>query len=156
MANGPTADEHVAAIALVVDMGLAHLHLREGVIDIGVVARRRRDDAGLRQGGDAAAHAVELAAVRIGAAQRRQEDRIPLRPVGWQVAGMEHDGLAGAAAHEHGGNGERCHDASEAGAVDFAVMDRRRRRERQATSRPTYGCSSGGRWRRNIPSSSRS
>ncbi len=82
--------------------------------------RRRADDADLRERGDAAAHAVELAPVGIRAADRGEEDRVPLGAVARQVARVEHDGVAGAAAHEDGGDLQLLHavfDAAERPAM---------------------------------------
>ena len=63
----------VAAVALVVHDGRADLDLRERVVDVRAGPRAGADDAGLRERRDPAAHAVQLAAVWIGAAERGRE-----------------------------------------------------------------------------------
>src|SRR5207302_2954780 len=89
----------VAAVARVVDDGATHLHLGEREVDVRVRASRRADDTGLRERRDAAAEAVELAAVGIGAPEGSQQDGVPLRAAGGQVALVEEEGAARAAAH---------------------------------------------------------
>src|SRR6185369_422045 len=64
----------------------------------------RADDADLGKRGDAAAHAIELPAVRIGGPDCGEEDLVPRAPVTRQVTLVKHDRLARAAAHEHGRN----------------------------------------------------
>ena len=85
--DGERADRrgHVPAIAAVVDRGVAHGDLRERVVDIGIRPARRPDDADLRERGDAAAHAVELATVGIRRAHDLQEDRIPALAIGREI-----------------------------------------------------------------------
>ena len=100
--EGADGGGHVAAIAAGIDGGFPHQDLDEGVIDIGVGAARRADDADLRQRRYAAAHAVELAPVGIGAAHGGEEDGRPKRLVLRQILGAQHDGVGRAAAHENG------------------------------------------------------
>ena len=64
----------------------------------------RLDDADFRERGEPAAHPVELPAVRIGRAERGEEDRRPVRAVRRQVLAVEHQRLRRAAAHEGGGD----------------------------------------------------
>ena len=94
---------HVPAVAVVVDARLVDQHLRERVVDVGIRVGRRADHAHLGERRHAAAHAVELAHAGVGRADHGQEDRLPLGARGRQVAGVEHDRLGRAAAHEHGG-----------------------------------------------------
>ncbi len=101
--EGPHGRGHVAAVAAVVDLGVLDLHLREGVVDVGVRSRRRADHTDLGERRHAAAHAVELPAVGVGAADGGQEDRVPCRALRWQVRRMEDQRLAGAATGEYGG-----------------------------------------------------
>ena len=70
----------VAAVALVVHHGLGDLDLGERVVDVGVGMAGWADDAGLGQRGDAAAQAVELAAVGIGAPEGGEQDPVARRP----------------------------------------------------------------------------
>ena len=92
----------VPAIARVVHLRLAHLNLGEGVVDVGGGVARGPDDARLGEGGDASAQTVELASVGIGAAQRRQENVVALHPGGREIALVEDEAAAGAAAHVDG------------------------------------------------------
>src|SRR5262249_4488327 len=92
----------VAAVARVVDVGLAHLHLREGVVHLGARMGGGTDDARLGEGRDAAAEAVELTAVRIRAAEGGEEDVVALGARAGQVALVEDETAARAAAHVDG------------------------------------------------------
>src|SRR5215468_10990249 len=92
----------VAAIARVVHLRLAYLDLGEGVIDVGGGVARGADDARLRERRDAAAEAVELAAVGIGAAEGGEEDVVALDARRGKVALVEDETAAGAAAHVDG------------------------------------------------------
>src|SRR5262249_38755074 len=92
----------VAAIARVVHLRLAHLDLGEGVIDVGGAVVRRADDARLRQGRDAAAETVQLAAVGIGAAEGGEEGVVAFDARWGEIALVEDQAAAGAAAHVDG------------------------------------------------------
>jgi hypothetical protein len=92
---------HVAACAREIDDALAHRDLGEGVLDVGVLAAGRADDADLGERRDAAAHAVELPPVGVGRPDRGKKDRRPVLLPRGQVAAVEDDRLRGAAAHEH-------------------------------------------------------
>src|SRR4030095_3736489 len=94
----------VAAVARVVDLGLAHLDLGEGVVDVGARHGRGADDHRLGQRRDAATETVELTAAGIGGAERGEEDRIAVAPGRRQVAFVEDETAAGAAAHVDGGD----------------------------------------------------
>src|SRR5262249_36895235 len=89
----------VAAIARIVHLRLAHLDLGEGVGAGGGGVVRRADDARLRQGGDAAAETVQLAAVGIGAAERGEEDEVAFDARRGKIALVEDQAAAGASAH---------------------------------------------------------
>ncbi len=98
----------VAAVAGPVHKRLVDRDLAEQVVDVVVRACAFRQDdrlAGARRG---AAHAVDLLAVRVGAADHAQQQRVArgaghLRGLG-QVLQAEEHALAGAAAHVGGGN----------------------------------------------------
>src|SRR5215468_8738442 len=92
----------VAAIAGVVHLRLAHLDLAEGVVDVGSGVIRRADDARLRQGRDAAAETVQLAAVGIGAAEGGEEDVVAFNARWGEIALVEDQAAAGASAHVDG------------------------------------------------------
>src|SRR5215468_2725817 len=92
----------VAAIARVVHLRLAHLDLGEGVIDVGGGVVRWANDARLRQGRDAAAETVELAAIGIGAAEGGKEDVVALDARPGEIALVEDQAAAGASAHVDG------------------------------------------------------
>ena len=89
---------HVAAVALVVDLGLAYDGLAYDVVYInaGTVALVDHDD--LVVAGHAAAHTVDLLGVR--AAHGLHKNVVPL-VAGGQVAFQEHAALRRAAAHEY-------------------------------------------------------
>ena len=89
---------HVAAVALVVDLGLAHDGLAHDVIDVDAGAVTLADHDDLVVAGHAAAHAVDL--LGVGAAHGLHKDVVPL-VAGGQVALKEHAALRRAAAHEY-------------------------------------------------------
>ena len=90
---------HVAAVALVVDLGLAHNGLAHQVIHIHSGQTALADHNNFVVAGHAAAQAVDLLGVR--GAHDLDEDIVPLLPFG-QVTFQEHAALAGAAPHEYG------------------------------------------------------
>src|SRR3989441_1057622 len=96
LVDGEGADGRgaVAAVALVVHEGGRHLDLREGVVHVSAGAGRRADDARLGQGRDATAQPVELAAVRIGTPERREEDTVALGARARQVGRVEDEAAA--------------------------------------------------------------
>src|SRR5262249_5595242 len=73
----------------------------ERIVHVRVRVGRWADDTHLGERGDAPAHAVELAHVRIGRADDGEEDRIPLFARG-EVASMEDHRLGRSSAHEYG------------------------------------------------------
>ena len=99
----------VAAIAGPVGHRLVHGQLHERVVDIRVGPRRRPDDHRLGQGGDAPAHAVELAAVGVRAAEHGEQQLAARLPVRRQVAAVKEHALAGAAAIEPCGDPNLAH-----------------------------------------------
>jgi hypothetical protein len=74
---------------------------------------RRADDHGLGQRRGAAAHAVELAAIGIGAAENGQKDALDRAAVGRQIARMKEYALARATAVEGSRNPGLAHGASQ-------------------------------------------
>ena len=99
----------VAAIAGPVGHRLVDGQLHERVVDIRVGPRRRPDDHRLGQRGDAPAHAVELAAVGVRAAEHGEQQLAARLPVRRQVAAMKEHALAGAAAIEPCGDPNLAH-----------------------------------------------
>ena len=77
--EGPDGGREVAAVAAVIDFRVLHRDLAEEVVDIHAGARARAHHHNLAEGRDAAAHAVELAAVGVGAAEGGEEERGPIR-----------------------------------------------------------------------------
>src|SRR2546422_3606942 len=104
LVDGEGADGRgaIAAVALVVHEGGRHLDLREGVVHVSAGAGRRADDARLGQGRDATAQPVELAAVRIGTPERREEDTVALGARARQVGRVEDEAAARPAPHVDG------------------------------------------------------
>ena len=96
----------VAAVAAPVDEGAVDRDLAEQVVDVVVGALAAVQDDRLAGAGGGAAHAVDLLAVRIGAADHAQQQRIARRSRrlgrGWQVLQAEEHALAGAPAHVGG------------------------------------------------------
>src|SRR5690606_8805256 len=76
----------------------------EGVVDIAIVAPGGRDEHDLARARGRTAHAVDMPAIRIGAADHPGQQRIPLAGGPWQVALMEEHALAGASPHVDGGD----------------------------------------------------
>ena len=107
--EGPNRGREVAAVAAVIDQRLVHRHLAEEIVDIHARPRARAYHHHFAERGDAAAHAVELAPVRVGAAEGGEEERVPTRPLRRQVAAVEEEALAGAAPHEDGGKRDLAH-----------------------------------------------
>src|SRR5207249_9231435 len=101
----------VAAVAVVVHRRLLDLDLGERVVDVGAGQRGRADDARLGERRDAAAEAVELAAVGIGAAERGEQDRIPLAARLGKIFGVEAETAARAASHVDGPYAALSHDS---------------------------------------------
>ncbi len=89
----------VPAIARIVDQCLLHGGLREQVIHIDALALGPAHHHGLRERGDAAAHAVQLPPVGIARADGRTQERIAVLG---QILPPEEQPLRGAAPHEHG------------------------------------------------------
>ncbi len=104
----PDCRRQVAAITAPVDERLVDRDLAEQVVDVVLSARGRRDDHGLAGAGRGATHAVDLLAVRVGAADHAQQQRIACgaRHAGLvrQVVQLEEHALAGAAAQIGGGD----------------------------------------------------
>jgi len=67
----------VAAIAAKAHSRVTYANLTEGVVDIGVAARRRPDYRNFRKGRYAAAHSVELPSIWVRAPHRPKENRLP-------------------------------------------------------------------------------
>ena len=112
--EGSDGRGHVAAVAAPVDLGAVHRDLAEGVVHVRVGARRRPDDAHLGKRRDAPSHAVELPAVGVGASKGGDEESLPHRFVGRQIAVVEHHRVARAAAQERGGDSRLGHGAGSA------------------------------------------
>lgn len=109
-ADGKRTDRsgQVAAVAAPVDEGLVDADLAEQVVDIVLGLDALRQDHGLAGARRGAAHAVDLLAVRVGAADYPQQQRIAggtwnLRLLG-QVLQAEEHAFAGAAADVGGGD----------------------------------------------------
>src|SRR5439155_532124 len=100
--EGPDGRGAVAAVTLVIHDRVLHVDLGEGVVHVGARVRRRADDARLGERGDAAAEPVELAAVRVGTPERREQDPVAVGTGARQVGRVEEERAAGPAAHEHG------------------------------------------------------
>ena len=98
--KGSGSGGHVAAVALVVDLGLAHDGLTDDVIDVDAGPVALVDDDDLIVAGNAAAQTVDL--LGVGAAHRLNKNVIPLFP-GRQVFAQEHAAFRCAAAHEYTG-----------------------------------------------------
>jgi len=107
--EGGDGGGHVAAVGGHVDHVVADADLREGIVHVGVVAGRAFDPHGLGQGRDAAAQAVELAAIGVGTAHDGAQHAVAFLDIGGHVLGAEEHGLRGAAAEKHGG-GFALHD----------------------------------------------
>ena len=110
VADGERTDRRgqVAAVAAPVDERLVDRHLAEQVVDVVIGLDALRQDHGLAGAGRRAAHAVDLLAVRVGAADHAQQQRVAgragnLRRFG-QILQAEEHALAGAATHVGGGN----------------------------------------------------
>jgi hypothetical protein len=96
----------VAAVAAPVHKRLVDRHLAEEVIDVVVRAGAFRDDDGFAGARGGAAHAVDLFAVGVGAADHAQQECIAglagdARSFG-QVVEAEEDAFAGTATHVGG------------------------------------------------------
>ena len=92
---------HVAAVALVVDLGLAHDGLAHDVIDVDAGAVALADDNDLVVAGHAATHTVDLLDIRCS--HHLQKDFVPEVFVLRKILLMEEYCLACAAAHIHAG-----------------------------------------------------
>src|SRR5207247_11180327 len=101
----------VAAVAHVVHERCLHGHLSERVVDVGAGEGAGPDDARLGERRDPAAQAVELAAVGIGAAERGEQDRIPLAARLGKIFGVEAETAARAASHVDGPYAALGHDS---------------------------------------------
>jgi len=108
--DGVGADRRrqVAAVAAPVDEGLVDRDLAEQVVDVVVRAGALRHDHGLAGARGGAAHAVDLLAVGVGAADHAHQQLVArfarhLRRFR-QVLQAEEHALAGAAAHVGGGD----------------------------------------------------
>ena len=139
----------VAAVAAVIDERPIDGDLAEEIVDIHAGPRARAHHHHLAERGNAAAHAVELAPVRVGAAEGGEEERVPTRPLRRQVAAVEEEALAGAAPHEDGGERDLAHRDPPATGGSCAPPRRDRRsgrRPRPASPRwSPYRCGSRGR-----------
>ncbi|MCY1299044.1 hypothetical protein D9M68_681990 [compost metagenome] len=109
-ADGERADRggQVAAVAAPVHERLVDRDLAEQVVDIVVRTGALGHDHGLAGAGGGAAHAVDLLAVRVGAADHAHQQRVAggaggLRGFG-QVLQAEEHALAGAATDVGGGD----------------------------------------------------
>ena len=107
--EGSNRGREVAAVAAVIDQHPIDGDLAEEIVDIHAGPRARAHHHHLAERRNAAAHAVELAPVRIGAAEGSEEERVPTRPLGRQVAAVEEEALAGAAPQEDGGKRDLAH-----------------------------------------------
>mmetsp|Transcript_26275 Transcript_26275/g.62214 ORF Transcript_26275/g.62214 Transcript_26275/m.62214 type:complete len:211 (+) Transcript_26275:3988-4620(+) len=102
----------VAAVARPVHEGAVDGNLAEQVVHVMAGFCRRRHDDGLGRGRRGAAHAVDLLAVGVRAADHAQQQLVSRRT--WLLAGLgqvlqaEEHTLAGAAAHIGGGNANLC------------------------------------------------
>src|SRR2546430_6841312 len=112
LVDGERADRRraVAAVAPVAHRRRLYVHLGERVVDVGADEGAGPDDARLRERRDPAAQAVELAAVRIGAAERGEQDRIPLAARLGKIFGVEAETAARAASHVDGPYAALGHD----------------------------------------------
>ena len=81
-----------------------HRYLRKGVIDVRIGACRRADHAYLGHRRETAAHAIQLTAIGVGAADGSQKNIVPQTAIRRQILLMEHHRVGGAAAHKHGGD----------------------------------------------------
>ena len=88
-------------VAEAADNGLIDEYLQKQIIDIDAGARRWLDHRYLGGQGIGASHAVDLAAV--GRAHHLEQERIPGRGVGRQVARQKVSAFGCAAAHPHAG-----------------------------------------------------
>ena len=115
----------VAAVAAVIDERPIDGDLTKEIVDIHARPRARAYHHHLAERGNAAAHAVELAPVRVGAAEGGEEERVPTRPLRRQVAAVEEEALAGAAPHEDGRERDLAHrDAASYGRFLRAAASR--------------------------------
>ena len=79
IANGPGGRREVAAVAAPVDERLVDRDLAEQVVDVVIRLRAPRHDHALARARRRAAHAVDLLAVRVGAADHAQQQRVARR-----------------------------------------------------------------------------
>src|SRR3984893_15010270 len=95
----------VAAIAAKAFESWSYAYLTEGVVDIGVGARRRPDNRNFRKGRYAAAHSVELPSIWVRAPHRPKENRLPMLVIrsrcDRQIVTVEEQRTARAATHEN-------------------------------------------------------
>jgi len=104
----PHGRRQIAAIAAPVDERLVDRHLSEEIVDIMIRPAALRDDHRLAGARRRAAHAVDLLAIRIGAADHAHQQCVArragrLRGFGQVLQAKEH-AFAGAAAHVRCGN----------------------------------------------------
>ena len=78
--EGTHGCREVAAVAAVIDQRPVDRDLAEEIVDVHAGARARAHNHRLAEGREAAAHAVELAPVRVGAAEGGEEERVPTPP----------------------------------------------------------------------------
>ncbi len=90
----------VAAVALVVDVGLVERHVPDGVVDVGVRSRRTADDGDLARERIGPAEAVDLTGIR--AAERGEDHPVPDGRTGRQVRCEKEDRFAGASPDDGG------------------------------------------------------
>ncbi|CFN99674.1 Uncharacterised protein [Bordetella pertussis] len=104
--EGAHRGAQVAAVAAPVDEGAVDGDLAEQVVDVVAGALAAVQDDRLAGAGGGAAHAVDLLAVRVGAADHPQQQRVARRSRhlgrGRQVLQAEEHALAGAPAHVGG------------------------------------------------------
>src|SRR5690606_2913824 len=79
----------VSAIRSPVYDWLVYRYLRKKIVDVSILPLGSGQDDCFGKGREAAAHAVELAAIGIRTAKDLQEDSFNLGPVGWQVLSVE-------------------------------------------------------------------
>ena len=106
----PDGRGEIAAVAAPVHERLVDRDLAEQVVDVVIRPRALRQDHRLAGARGGSAHAVDLLAVRVRAADHAQQQRITrrarhLRGLG-QVLQAEEHALAGTAAHVGGGNAD--------------------------------------------------